>query len=688
MDHSEIRDASPSEPDRGKEKTSPRGKSRGARALKVAVVGVAMFLLGYVVAPRHPSAHREASSAEAKELASGQRIRYWTCSMHPQIRLTEKGKCPICFMDLIPVYETTRGGLTEGPSLVLSKRARELAEIETSPVEYRPLSTTVRMVGKVEYDETRLAQVSAWIPGRIDKLYVNYVGVRVSKGEHLTYIYSPELRTAQEEFLIALRRWQAASRSGDPGEIASALAIKEAAQKRLELWGILPSQIQQLEQSGKTDDHMTIYASVGGTVITREAFEGKYVQAGDRLFTIADLTMVWAMLDAYEIDLGWLRYGQTVEFETDALPGEVFKGRLAFIQPVLNEMTRTVKVRVNVPNPDGHLKPGMFVRGQVEVTLDEAGRVREPQLAGKWICPMHPEVVKDSAGTCDVCGMNLVEATSLGFGSPEVPIKMVLSIPATAPLVTGTRAVVYVEERSGDEVEYVGRQIELGLRAGDYYLVRSGLREGERVVTRGNFKIDAALQIQAKPSMMKPEEAAPPPVHERAGPPAQLPSSSTAAAYPLPPVPEMHPVLEAYLGLAQALAADDAPQASAAITSLKEGLAKVEGKELSGEAHHRFTSLLTALRQAVPPADTPADLASQRKLLGAIASPLGEYLRSFSHRFDSSLFEIFCPMAFDGKGATWVQKQRDVQNPYFGKQMLQCGELRQEFKPVQRGDVR
>jgi hypothetical protein len=235
--------------------------------------------------------------------------------------------------------------------------------------------------------------------------------------------------------------------------------------------------------------------------------------------------------------------------------------------------------------------------------------------------------------------MNLVEAASLGFGGPEVPIKMVLSIPATAPLLTGARAVVYVEERVGDEVSYVGRQVELGPRAGDYYLVRSGLREGERVVTRGNFKIDAALQIQAKPSMMKPEGGGPPPVHEHAGPPAQLPSSSTAAAYPLPPVPEMHPVLEAYLGLAQALAADDAPQASAAITSLKEGLAKVEGKELSGEAHHRFTSLLTALRQAIP-TDTPADLASQRKLLGAIASPLGEYLRSFGHSFDSSLFEM------------------------------------------------
>jgi Cu(I)/Ag(I) efflux system membrane fusion protein len=684
MSDPELKNAVPSGPEPETPKRASHGRFRGALIVKI-VVGVAIFIFGYAIAPRHPAGPHRASSAEAKEDASGRHIRYWTCSMHPQIRQPKKGKCPICFMDLIPVYETTRGGLTEGPSLILSKAARELAEIETSPVEYRPLSTTVRMVGKVEYDETRLAQVSAWIPGRIDKLYVNYVGVRVSKGEHLTYVYSPELRTAQEEFLIALRRWQSATRGGDPAEIASALSIKEAAQKKLELWGILPSQIQELEEKGKTTDHMTIYAPIGGTVIAREAFEGKYVQAGERLFTIAGLSVVWAMLDAYEIDLAWLRYGQTVKFETDVFPGETFEGRLAFIQPVLDEMTRTVKVRVNVPNADGRLKPGMFVRARVEVVLDEAGRVREPQLAGKWICPMHPEVVKDSAGACDVCGMDLVEAASLGFGGPEVPIKMVLSIPATAPLLTGTRAVVYVEERTGEEVSYVGREVKLGPRAGDYYLVRSGLREGERVVTRGNFKIDASLQIQAKPSMMKPEEGGPPPVHQHGGQPTGAPSSPTAPTVSrLSPIPGMQAVLEAYVSLAEALASDDASGAAATIASLKQGLSTLDGEELTGEAHQRFAELLGSLRQAIA-SDTQPDIDTQRKFLGTVTGPLGDYLRSFGHGFDFSLFEFFCPMAFGGKGAVWVQKGRDVHNPYFGKEMLECGELRQEFKPVRQG---
>ncbi|MFH0962910.1 MAG: efflux RND transporter periplasmic adaptor subunit [Planctomycetota bacterium] len=503
---------------------APPSPASAKRPRYLRLILLAALLVAAIVAG-HRLALRSAAPAPASrpaETASDRHIRYWTCSMHPQINQPREGKCPICFMDLVPVYETELGGKTEGPVLVLSDAERALAEIETSPVEYRPLSVTVRMVGKIDVDETRLSHVAAWVPGRIDRLYVNYVGVRVAKGDHLTYVYSPDLRTAQEEFLIAFRRWRNAVQANNPDEAADALSVKEATRKKLELWGILPGQIEALQSTGRSDDHMTIYAPIGGTVIAREAFEGQYVQAGDRLFTIADLSAVWALLDAYEIDIPWVRYGQTVTFESDAFPGETFHGRVAFIQPVLDEMTRTVKVRVNIPNPGERLKPGMFVRARIEVALDEAGRVREPDLAGKWMCPMHPEIVKDSPGACDICEMPLVDTASLGFGPPEAPARMVPSIPITAPLLTGERAVVYVEERSDKGVSYVGREITLGPRAGDYYLVLSGLKEGERVVTRGNFKIDASLQIQAKPSMMGPGGGPPPSPH--AGHAGQTPS--------------------------------------------------------------------------------------------------------------------------------------------------------------------
>lgn len=486
-----------------------------AFAAALVVFGASMVIVGYLIGSRGRATTQKPEPGQAQTA----QIRYWTCSMHPQIKVAQKGKCPICFMDLVPVYETGGGGRTEQVRLALSETARKLAEIETSPVDYRPLSAVVRMLGKVDYDETRLSYVSAWVPGRIDKLYVNYVGVRVAKGEHLIYLYSPELRTAQEEFLIASRRLLSARQTGDADEVASALIIKEATEKKLQLWGILPAQIEEIERTNRSEDHTTIFASIGGTVISREAYEGKYVEAGERLFTIADLSAVWAMLDAYEIDLGWLRYGESVEFETDSFPGEVFNGRIAFIQPFVNEMTRTVKVRVNVQNPNERLKPGMFVRARVEATLNEAGRVKEPDLAGKWMCTMHPEVVKDSQGVCDICEMKLVESVTLGFGRPGVPEKKVLSIPASAPLLTGTRAVVYVEQHDADEVFYSAREVRLGPLAGDWYVVLSGLEEGERVVTRGNFKIDAALQIQAKPSMMKPRQDREPPGYTHPAPP-------------------------------------------------------------------------------------------------------------------------------------------------------------------------
>jgi Cu(I)/Ag(I) efflux system membrane fusion protein len=214
---------------------------------------------------------------------------------------------------------------------------------------------------------------------------------------------------------------------------------------------------------------------------------------------------VWVKLDAYESDLAWLRYGQAVEFTTEAYPGDVFKGTISFIDPVLNPQTRTVKLRVNVANPDGRLKPEMFVRAVVRSRVAGAGMVMDEDMAGKWICPMHPSVVKTEPGQCDICGMDLVTTESLGYVTVKQAGELPLVIPATAALITGKRAVVYVRLADKDKPTFEGREIVLGPRAGDYYLVKEGLTEGESVVTKGNFKIDSALQIQAKPSMMSPE---------------------------------------------------------------------------------------------------------------------------------------------------------------------------------------
>jgi multidrug efflux pump subunit AcrA (membrane-fusion protein)/YHS domain-containing protein len=235
---------------------------------------------------------------------------------------------------------------------------------------------------------------------------------------------------------------------------------------------------------------------------------------GAPIFTIADLSQLWVKLDAYESDMMWIRYGQLVEFTTEAYPSEVFKGKISFIEPTLDPKTRTVKLHVNVDNAEGKLKPGMFVRAVVRAKVAQSGTVMDPQMAGKWICPMHPSVIESERGTCEKCEMDLVTTESLGYVQVASPNEAPLVIPASAPLITGKRAVVYVRLPDTEKPTFEGREIVLGPRAGDYYIVESGLMEGEIVVTNGSFKIDSALQIQAKPSMMNPQGGVMPVGHD------------------------------------------------------------------------------------------------------------------------------------------------------------------------------
>jgi len=431
----------------------------------------------------------------------------WTCSMHPQIRRDGPGACPICGMDLIRVRtNTTEAASGPSPSLTLSAAQRARMRIETVPVERHYPTARIRLAGKVTYDETRLADITAWVPGRIDELFVDFTGVRVRAGDHMVKLYSPELLSAQEELVQALRSLNRLSQNSAPSVRQSTQGLVRAARDRLRLWGLNTAQIEEIERRGAASEQVTIYAPTSGIVIRRDVQEGMYVETGTRIFTVADLATVWVQLDAYESDLQWLRYGQSVSFTTEAYPGEAFTGVVSFIDPFLDPATRTVGVRVNVDNPDGRLKPEMFVRAEVSAQLAGQGRVYDRSLAGKWVSPMHPEVVKDSPGQCDICGMDLVPVEELGYMSPASSNgRPPLVIPASAPLVTGTRAVVYVEKPDTERPVYEGREVTLGPRAGDRYIVEHGLAEGERVVVSGAFKIDSALQIQAQPSMMNPE---------------------------------------------------------------------------------------------------------------------------------------------------------------------------------------
>jgi Cu(I)/Ag(I) efflux system membrane fusion protein len=473
-------------------------QSKSAKLVSVIVIA---FISGYIL---NSFIHKPSSSSE--EIVSGKQAvsQKWTCSMHPQIITDKPGKCPICGMDLIPlsVDSAVSAAVRE---LVISQEAAKLMEIETSVVQRKLVTNEIRLVGKIDYDETRVKNITAWVPGRIDRLYVDFTGITVSKGDHMVYLYSPQLISAQAELLQASKA--AGNISMGTSELVkrSTLATLEAAREKLRLLGLDGEQIKNIENSGIPQTHITIHSPISGIVIHKNATEGMYVDTGTPIYRVADLSKLWVKLDAYESDLPWIRYGQEVEFTTEAEPGQVFKGTISFIDPVLNDKTRTVRVRVNVDNSEGKLKPQMFVKAVVRSKVAAGGRVMAPEMADKWICPMHPDIVKDSPGTCDICGMALVTTESLGYVKVGTPQEAPLVVPASAPLITGKRAVVYVQVPATEKPTYQGREVVLGPRAGDYYIVESGLQEGETVVTNGNFKIDSALQIQAKPSMMNPE---------------------------------------------------------------------------------------------------------------------------------------------------------------------------------------
>ena len=463
-----------------------------SKTVLIIVLVITAFIAGRLSGPK-PAPQIPAGTVAEKTTV-------WTCSMHPQIRQPKPGKCPLCLMDLIPVTGDT--GQIGERQISFSEAALKLMEIQTAPIERRFAEAEIRMAGTVDYDETRVKYITAWTPGRIDRLYVDYTGITVSKGDHMVYLYSPDLLSAQVELIQAAKSAQNVKTDGSELVSRFTKGTLEAARGKLRLLGLTPEQISDIEKSDQPVDHLTIYAPIGGVVIHKNATEGMYVQTGTRIYTIADLSQLWVKLDAYESDMMWIRYGQQVEFTTEAFPGQTFKGRITFIDPILNAKTRTVKLRVNVDNPDGALKPGRFVRAVAKAKVAGAGRVMDTAMTGKWICPMHLEIVKDSAGECDICQMPLETAESLGYVTVDTSGAAPLVIPASAPLITGKRAVVYVQLPNTEKPTYEGREVVLGPRATDYYIVESGLAEGEIVVTSGNFKIDSALQIQAKPSMM------------------------------------------------------------------------------------------------------------------------------------------------------------------------------------------
>jgi membrane fusion protein, copper/silver efflux system len=367
----------------------------------------------------------------------------WTCSMHPQIRSNEPGKCPICGMDLVKVgsdYDNDGGN-----TVTMSRNSYELASIETTVVGRERPSKEIRMSGKVQADERKVYSQASHIPGRIEQLNINFTGEVVTRGQTLAVLYSPDLVTAQQELFEAYK-----VRESQP-------SLYAASREKLRNWKLSDRYIDNLIENGKPIDKFPIAADVSGIVLRKNVNLGDYVDRGKSLYEIADLSRVWILLDLYEIDMPWVKVGDGVAIRARSLPGQTFQGKISFIDPVLDPQTRVASARVELANPGAALKPEMFVNGIVESGLEKKTET--------------------------------------------------IVVPKSAVMWTGERSVVYVRRPTEYGAGFEMKVVTLGPEVGDGYVIKDGLAEGDEIVTHGTFAVDAAAQLAGKPSMMNQETA-------------------------------------------------------------------------------------------------------------------------------------------------------------------------------------
>ncbi len=344
-------------------------------------------------------------------------------------------------MDYVPVYE---GGepAASGPVVKINPDKVQKLGVRTETVELRELTRTVQAVATIQASERQLHTVSPKFEGWIQKLYVNTTGQLVRRGEPLLEVYSPDLVTAQQEYLIAWKGVQSV-KGASPEVEASMRTLMDSALQRLRNWDISEAELQQLQQEGKARRSITLRAQANGVVIEKKAVAGMRFMPGEMLYQIADLSSVWLLADVFEQDLGLVRLGQTVKIKVDAYPDKVFTGKLTFIYPTVTPETRTAKVRIELPNPGGLLKPAMYARAEI--------------------------------------------ASSRGGGK-------VLAVPDSAVLDTGTRQLVLVQRGEG---AFEPRPVKLGMRTDGYIEVLDGIKAGESVVVSANFLIDAESNLKA-----------------------------------------------------------------------------------------------------------------------------------------------------------------------------------------------
>jgi len=602
-------------------KTHDRAAQQKRTIITIIIALVAGLLLGWLFfggSEKVQTPDRASQQVEAEEETT------WTCSMHPQIRQPEPGDCPICGMDLIPLEEDDSEA--DPREIRMSPTAMQLANIQSQTVTKGMAHKTVRLDGKVEADERQVNSQTSHVPGRIEKLTINFTGQYVKKGSPVAYVYSPDLVTAQEELFEAR------------GLKDTQPELYRASYEKLKNWKLTDAQIEKILASGELKEQLPILADVSGYVTEKLVNTGDYVKRGETILKIADLSTVWVLFDVYESDIPWIGKGDEVTFTVASVPGEIFSGKISYVDPVIDPKTRVAKARVEINNPNLKLKPEMFVSGEVEADLSGAEEdIVVPQSAVMW---------------------------------------------------TGKRSVVYVKTSTEDNISFVMREVLLGQDLGNSYIVKEGLEAGEEIAVNGTFSIDAAAQLAGKPSMMSPEGEKLSTGHDHGSMPSEEMESTNQ------PVGEMEiPNYQApqqfkrqltaffnqYIEMKDALVASDAEKTADEAQQTLQAFNNTDMALLKGDAHMFWMKDLDKMKSTLTTISESDNLETQREAFVDFNPILFTKIKAFGLD-GKTVYYQFCPMANNDKGAYWLSTEENIRNPYYGDMMLECGEVKETLE--------
>ncbi|MBI2280389.1 MAG: efflux RND transporter periplasmic adaptor subunit [Bacteroidetes bacterium] len=600
-------------------------KNKWVLIIIVLIVGI---IIGKLISPSVTDGVKESSYQHIEESAH----QIWTCSMHPQIRMDKPGKCPICGMDLILADDNNQAA-SDPNEVSMTEEAMKLAEIQIMVVEKSKPEKEIRLLGKIKPDERLLNTQAVHIPGRIEKLYVNFTGEKIVKGQKIAKIYSPELVTAQKELFEAIK-----SKTTYP-------ELYQASKNKLKLWKLNDNQIEAIEKKGEVVQEIDVLADYSGIVMKRNIELGDYVKEGTPLFDLADLSKVWVMFEAYETDIPWIHEGDNISFTINGEPRNTYNGTVNYIDPFVDAKTRITNVRVEVNNSQLKLLPEMYANGIVKADLKG--------------------------------------------------VKNEIIIPKSAILWTGKRAIVYVKVPNREMTSFVYREIILGEDVGEFYVVKNGLEEGEEIAVNGVFRIDASAQLSSKKSMMNPsaDGGKTSTGHNHGNMKAGEKTDETEMAnmkkkividqskIPAKFKSQLGTVVNSYLLLKEKLTNDNA-NIQTDVKAIQKSLKTVDMSLVMEDAHNEWMKALNSLNKELKLLEKAVNIEEQRNHFLTISKSLSDAVQKLGIQMeaDKTLYIEFCPMANENKGGYWLSLEKEIKNPYFGKKMLKCGEVKATIK--------